>query len=43
MLERALTWLDGLLGSAFYFPYLLLGAGLFFTIYLGFPLSLIHI
>ena len=37
MLERALTWLDGLLGSAFYFPYLLLGAGLFFTIYLGFP------
>ena len=37
MLEGALNWLDGLLGSAFYFPYLLLGAGLFFTIYLGFP------
>ena len=37
MLEGALTWLDGLLGSAFYFPYLLLGAGVFFTIYLNFP------
>ncbi|MBX3707392.1 MAG: sodium:alanine symporter family protein [Pseudomonadales bacterium] len=36
-----ITWffsfLDGFLGSAFYFPYLLLGVGLFFTLYLGFP------
>ncbi len=30
-------WLDGYLGSANYFPFLLLGTGLFFTIYLGFP------
>lgn len=29
--------LDGLLGSAAYFPWLLLGTGLFFTLYLGFP------
>ena len=32
-----LLWLDGLLGSAAYFPYLLIGVGIFFTIYLGFP------
>ena len=32
-----LNWLDGWLGAAFYFPYLLLGVGLFFTIYLGVP------
>lgn len=32
-----LTTLDGLLGSAPYFPFILLGTGLFFTIYLGFP------
>jgi len=37
MLEQLLNQLDGLLGSAFYFPYLLVGAGLFFTLYLGFP------
>ncbi|MCM2680808.1 alanine/glycine:cation symporter family protein [Echinimonas agarilytica] len=29
--------LDSVLGSAVYFPYLLLGTGLFFTLYLGFP------
>ena len=29
--------IDGYLGSAAYFPYLLLGVGLFFTLYLGFP------
>lgn len=32
-----LNTLDGLLGAAFYFPFLLLGVGLFFTVYLGFP------
>lgn len=32
-----LNALDGLLGSAFYFPIVLLGVGLFFTIYLGAP------
>lgn len=32
-----LLWLDGLLGSAAYFPYLLIGVGVFFTLYLGFP------
>nr|WP_217434965.1 AGCS family amino acid carrier protein [Marinifaba aquimaris] len=32
-----MLWLDSFLGSAFYFPYLLLGVGLFFTLYLGFP------
>ncbi len=32
-----LNTLDGLLGAAFYFPFLLLGVGLFFTLYLGFP------
>ena len=35
--ENALRALDGYLGAAFYFPYVLLGVGLFFTIYLGFP------
>ena len=35
--ETLLHRLDGLLGSAFYFPFLLLGVGLFFTLYLGFP------
>lgn len=29
--------LDGMLGGAFWFPYVLLGVGLFFTIYLKFP------
>ncbi|PCJ50690.1 MAG: sodium:alanine symporter family protein [Gammaproteobacteria bacterium] len=32
-----ILWLDQFLGSANYFPFLLLGTGLFFTIYLGFP------
>ena len=35
--EKALLALDDMLGSAFYFPYVLLGVGCFFTIYLGFP------
>ena len=35
--EKVLVALDGVLGSAFYFPYVLLGVGCFFTIYLGFP------
>ena len=35
--ENFLNSLDGLLGSAFYFPWVLLLVGLFFTIYLGFP------
>ncbi len=32
-----LIWIDGFLGSAWYFPYLLLGTGVLFSIYLGFP------
>ncbi|MFQ3234538.1 MAG: AGCS family alanine or glycine:cation symporter [Paraglaciecola sp.] len=32
-----LKLLDGVLGGAFWFPYVLLGTGLFFTIYLKFP------
>jgi len=36
-IHNFLTFLDSLLGSAGYFPFLLLGTGLFFTIYLGFP------
>jgi len=32
-----LNLLDGWLGSAPYFPFVLLGTGLFFTVYLGFP------
>lgn len=35
--ESLFVFLDGLLGSAIWFPYLLLGVGLFFTLYLGFP------
>ena len=35
--EYIVGFLDSLLGSAFYFPFLLLGVGLFFTLYLGFP------
>ncbi|MFL2534732.1 MAG: alanine/glycine:cation symporter family protein [Candidatus Azotimanducaceae bacterium] len=35
--ELMLTGLDGLLQSAWYFPYLLLGTGIFFTIYLKAP------
>ena len=36
-LSSFLITLDGFLGSAQYFPILLLGVGIFFTIYLGFP------
>ncbi|MBT0586546.1 alanine/glycine:cation symporter family protein [Alteromonas oceanisediminis] len=36
-LYNFLTDLDGLLGGAFWFPYVLLGVGLFFTVYLKFP------
>jgi len=36
-IHNFLTFLDSLLGGAGYFPFLLLGTGLFFTIYLGFP------
>ena len=36
-IEKVLVALDNLLGSAVYFPYVLLGVGCFFTIYLGFP------
>ncbi len=32
-----LTMLDGFLGGAFWFPYVLLGVGFFFTVYLKFP------
>ncbi len=35
--ENIIGFLDSLLGSAVYFPFLLLGVGLFFTLYLGFP------
>lgn len=36
-LYNVLQTLDGFLGGAFWFPYVLLGVGLFFTIYLKFP------
>ena len=36
-IETALTLIDGILGSAAWFPFVLLGVGLFFTLYLGFP------
>lgn len=36
-LYNFLVDIDGLLGGAFWFPYVLLGVGLFFTIYLKFP------
>lgn len=36
-IKNGLDYLDGFLGSADYFPYLLIGVGLFFTLYLGFP------
>jgi AGCS family alanine or glycine:cation symporter len=36
-ITTALNFLDGMLGSGAYFPFLLLGTGLFFTIYLKFP------
>lgn len=37
LLNDFLLLLDSFLGSAAWFPYVLLGTGLFFTIYLGFP------
>ena len=37
ILEAFFGHLDNLLGSAAYFPFALLGVGLFFTLYLGFP------
>ena len=37
MFENFLNTLDAWLGSAFYFPFVLLGVGLFFTVYLGLP------
>jgi alanine or glycine:cation symporter, AGCS family len=36
-LDRFFTFIDSLLGSAVWFPYVLLGVGLFFTLYLKFP------
>ncbi len=36
-INQFLLGIDAYLGSAAYFPYLLLGIGLFFTLYLGFP------
>ncbi len=36
-ITNVLNLLDSLLGSAQYFPFLLLGTGIFFTIYLKFP------
>ncbi|WP_163937178.1 sodium:alanine symporter family protein [Paraferrimonas sp. SM1919] len=36
-INNLLLTLDGFLGSAAYFPFILLGVGLFFTFYLGFP------
>lgn len=36
-INRFILMLDSVLGSAAYFPFLLLGVGAFFTIYLGFP------
>ncbi len=36
-INHFLLSIDGYLGSAFYFPWLLLGTGVFFTLYLGFP------
>jgi len=35
--NNLILWLDQFLGSAAYFPWLLLGTGFFFTIYLKFP------
>ncbi len=37
ILTEYLNLLDSFLGAAFYFPFLLLGVGIFFTIYLKFP------
>ena len=35
--ENVLESLDSVLGAAWYFPFVLLGVGVFFTLYLGFP------
>jgi AGCS family alanine or glycine:cation symporter len=35
--NNILVWADGFLGGSSWFPYLLLGTGIFFTIYLKFP------
>ena len=55
LITVVLNFVDNLLGSAVWFPFALLGTGLFLTLYLGFPqiryfphalqhaLSLIHI
>ena len=37
VINHGLLWLDSLLGSAPWFPFVLLGVGVFFTLYLGFP------
>lgn len=37
MFETVLSTLDGFLGGAWWFPIVLLGMGVFFTLYLGFP------
>ncbi len=37
VLEDLFNFLDGLLGSAAYFPFVLLGVGTILTVYLGFP------
>ena len=37
LLNELFSFLDGILGAAWYFPWLLLGVGVFFTLYLGFP------
>ncbi|EKE87039.1 alanine/glycine:cation symporter family protein [Idiomarina xiamenensis] len=37
LLNNLLLKIDSFLGSAAYFPFILLGVGLFFTLYLGFP------
>ena len=36
-LNEFMLFIDSMIGSAFWFPYALLGTGLFFTIYLKFP------
>ena len=36
-LNDFLALIDGFIGSSFWFPYVLIGTGLFFTIYLKFP------
>jgi AGCS family alanine or glycine:cation symporter len=36
-MQDVLNLIDSYLGSAFWFPYALLGVGLFFSLYLGFP------